>query len=109
MMNIQKKMFDTELADLNNLLFTWCDCFPNDDEARNLKERVLNLYEQQTGSRNTRIENRRGAGRKPSITEEQKQAIINSRKSGMTFDAIAKKHNVSVGSVHKILNPSAYK
>lgn len=50
-----------------------------------------------------KIHNERGAGRKPSITVEEKKNIINDRATGMTFQQLSAKHERSVGIIHRII------
>ena len=50
-----------------------------------------------------KVHNERGAGRKPSMTPQAKQAILNDRAAGMTFKQLAEKHGYSVGTIHNLL------
>ena len=56
-----------------------------------------------------KIHNERGAGRKPSITAEEKKNIINDRATGMTFQQLSAKHGHSVGIIHKIIQENQKK
>lgn len=51
-----------------------------------------------------KIHNERGAGRKPSMTDEIKQNIINDREIGMTYKQLSAKHGYSVGIIHKLIS-----
>ena len=53
-----------------------------------------------------RVHNERGAGRKPSMTTQKKQSIINDRAAGMTFKELSKKYGYSVGIIHKLISES---
>ena len=53
-----------------------------------------------------KIHNERGAGRKPTMTLREKQAIIADRTKGMTFKQLSEKHGYSVGIIHKLINES---
>lgn len=53
-----------------------------------------------------RMHNERGAGRKPSMTSQEKQSIINDRAAGMTFKQLSEKHGYSVGIIHKLISES---
>ena len=53
-----------------------------------------------------RVHNERGAGRKPSMTSKEKQAIINARNAGLTYKELSQKHGYSVGAIHKLISES---
>jgi len=57
-------------------------------------------------AKGVRVHNERGAGRKPSMTSQKKQAIIEDRATGMTFKQLSEKHGYSVGIIHKLINES---
>ena len=50
-----------------------------------------------------KIHNERGAGRKPSMTPQEKQSILKDRATGMTFKQLSEKHGYSVGIIHKLI------
>jgi len=53
-----------------------------------------------------KIHNERGAGRKPSMTPQVKQAILKDRATGMTIKQLSEKHRYSVGIIHKLISES---
>ncbi len=48
--------------------------------------------------------NERGAGRKPKLTDKQRQQVIAMHKEGYSMGNIAKKFNISKGLVHKVIH-----
>lgn len=53
-----------------------------------------------------KVHNERGAGRKPSMTPQEKQSIIKDRAVGMTFKQLSEKYGHSVGIIHKLISES---
>lgn len=73
------------------------------------RNNLLLQNEELRKQKGVRIHNERGAGRKPTMTPQKKQAIIEDRATGMTFKQLSEKHGYSVGIIHKLISESISK
>lgn len=75
-------------------------------ELINEREELLLQNAELEKKRSIKVHNERGAGRKPSMTSQEKQAILKDRSTGMTFKQLSEKHGYSVGIIHKLISES---
>lgn len=100
------KLFDEELAKLASLLMTYGEVYPEENTGE-LRERVLQHLEDQTGSRDVKkyVINARNAGRKRIVPDDEIQVIKDCRAAGDSLSVIAAKTGYSIATIHRILNP----
>ena len=83
------------------------DC-KHDPQKVELIEKVIEMVVSAYGNGATEKDlydlsvNQRNAGRKSSLTNEQKLDIIQRHRNGETLESIAKTYNCSISQVHKI-------
>lgn len=73
-------------------------------DNQKLRNELKSLKENNHKLNNERKHNERGAGRKPKLTKQQQQEVINKYNQGVSMGNIAKEFNISKGLVHKIIH-----
>jgi len=97
-------MIPWEMAELSDLLKLYIDIYsPDCASPKELLNEIRKRIDEQPDKSYTES-NPRGAGRRPGITLQQKNDVIKLFKLNKSIRSIAKETNLSIGSVHKLIN-----